>query len=276
MFEYQETTTFEEVSIVNGGIKQLLEVMNQLRAEQGCPWDRKQTMETLLPYTQEETWELTDAILSGDEIHIEEELGDVLFQVVFYAKISEEQGWSNFDTVALKMAEKLVRRHPHVFANEVWGDDKDRLVQWEKIKRAEKKQQTTEKQLLLDDIPASLPPLLKAKKLQKRAASVGFDWPDCTPVFTKIDEEIGELKEAMELSQREQVEEEFGDLMFTLVNLGRHLKIDPGIALEKCNRKFSKRFGFIEKSLTKEKLNLEQASLEKMELLWQQAKTSAK
>ena len=258
---------------LNKGINQLLEVISQLRAEDGCAWDRKQTMESLLPYTQEEVWELLDAILSGDNDHIEEELGDVLFQVIFYAQIAKEEGWSDFDKVAAKMAEKLIRRHPHVFADEVWADDKERLIQWEKIKRQEKSKITTDsEQLLLDDIPTNLPPLLKSKKLQKRAASVGFDWPHISFVFEKFNEELEELKQAIEEKDKNHIEEEFGDLMFVMVNLGRHLKIDPGVALEKCNRKFSTRFGYVEKSLKQQSGSFEEASLEEMEALWQKAK----
>ncbi len=248
-------------------------MISQLRAEDGCAWDRKQTMESLLPYTQEEVWELVDAILSSDKTHIEEELGDVLFQVIFYAKIAEEEGWSDFDQVAMKMSEKLIRRHPHVFANEIWGDDKQRLMKWEQIKRQEKLDATGKPALLLDDIPTNFPPLLKAKKLQKRAASIGFDWPDITPVFDKLNEELTELKEAIENSDRNHIEEEFGDLMFVMANLGRHLKIDPSIALEKCNRKFIQRFNFVEKQITQTIGSLEDATLEQMEQLWIQAKT---
>ena len=262
---------------LNKGINQLLDVISQLRAEDGCAWDRKQTMESLLPYTQEEVWELLDAILSGDKAHIEEELGDVLFQVIFYAKIAEEESWSNFDTVAAKMAEKLIRRHPHVFADEVWADDKDRLIQWEKIKRQEKIQKPGESEVfILDDIPAKLPPLLKSKKLQKRAASVGFDWPDISFVFEKFSEELEELKQAIEEKDQAHIEEEFGDLLFVMANLGRHLKIDPGVALEKCNRKFTVRFNFVEKNLRLQNCSFEEASLEQMEALWQQAKSLKK
>ncbi len=258
--------------MLNKGLNELLEVMRQLRGEEGCPWDKKQTMESLLPYTQEESWELTDAILSGDKPHIADELGDLLFQVVFYASIAEEQGWSSFDKVAGNTAKKLTRRHPHVFADEHWGDDKQRLAAWEKIKRAEKIKEGQKPETLLEDIPATLPPFLKAKKIQKRAASVGFDWPDKQPVLDKIDEELDELKQAILSDDKPHTEEEFGDLLFTLVNLGRHLKIDPGIALEKCNRKFKQRFLHIEKSLLAKGRSLEQTSLDEMESLWQQAK----
>jgi ATP diphosphatase len=230
-------------------------------------------MESLLPYTQEEVWELLDAILSEDKVHIEEELGDVLFQVLFYAKIAEEEGWSDFDKIATKMSEKLIRRHPHVFADEVWGDDIDRLKQWENIKRQEKKQlSATIEHKILDDIPANLPPLLKSKKLQKRAASVGFDWPDISLVFAKLNEELEELRDAIKEQDGDHIEEEFGDLMFVMVNLGRHLKLDPGVALEKCNRKFSSRFGFVEQNLLQQNRSFEDATLEEMETLWQMAK----
>ena len=260
------------------GLKKLLNIMNTLRSEQGCPWDKKQTLETLTPYTLEETYELIDAIISGDKAHIEEELGDVLFQVVFYACIAEEQGWSSFDAIAMKTAEKLVERHPHVFADENWSTDQQRLAGWEKIKRAQNKKrmlvgELTDSASILDDIPKNLPALMKAKKLQKRAASVNFDWPDFSFVIDKIDEELLELKQA--ISQRDPVhtEEELGDLLFALVNLGRHLKIDPEIALEKCNLKFKKRFGYIETQLSQSGKKPEDSDLTEMENYWQQAKT---
>ena len=257
---------------MNKGINQLLKVMRDLRSEKGCPWDKKQTMETLLPYTQEESWELADAILSGDKTHITEELGDLLFQVVFYSRIAEEEGWGSFDQVAEDTAKKLTGRHPHVFADEKWDTDKQRLAAWEKIKRTEKQANKSQPQTLLEDIPTILPPLLKAKKIQKRAASIGFDWDDYKPVLDKVDEELEELKQALDSDDKSHIEEEFGDLLFALVNLGRHLKIDPGIALEKCNGKFKHRFLHIETSLLKNGSSLEQASLDEMEALWQQAK----
>lgn len=259
------------------GIDKLLSIMVDLRSEQGCPWDKKQTLETLTPYTLEETYELVDAIISGDKLHIEEELGDVLFQVVFYAKIAEEEGWSSFNTIAVKTAEKLLERHPHVFSDEIWSTDKERLMAWEKIKRLQKKQQNptgepSVSEAILDDIPKNLPALMKAKKLQKRAASVNFDWPDYSYVIDKIDEELLELKQAIVQKERGHVEEELGDLLFALVNLGRHLKIDPEIALEKCNLKFRKRFSYIEKKLADKGMHPEDSNLDEMDKYWQQAK----
>ncbi len=259
------------------GMQNLLNTMKQLRSEEGCPWDKKQTLETLIPYTLEETYELIDAIISGDKSHIEDELGDILFQVVFYASIAEEEGWSNFDTIAMKTAAKLVERHPHVFAEENWLTDQQRLAGWEKIKRAQNKKRKSSgehsgSESILDDIPENLPALIKAKKLQKRAASVHFDWPDYSFVLDKIDEELSELKQAITQDDHTHREEELGDLLFALVNLGRHLKIDPQLALEKCNRKFKKRFAYIEKQLADSGKKIEDSNLAEMEIYWQQAK----
>jgi len=252
--------------------------MEKLRSEKGCPWDIKQTMESLTSYTLEETYELIDAILEGEPEHITEELGDLLFQVVFYAQISKEENGQDFNQIADLMAQKLIERHPHVFSNKTWNTDQERLVEWERIKRAQRKNRknTDLPDSILDEIPKNLPPLLKGKKLQKRAASVKFDWPDYHFVLDKIDEELIELKEAIEEGSQNFMEEEFGDLLFALVNLGRHLKIDPEIALEKCNRKFISRFQFIEKKLAQQSILIENSNLDEMESLWQLAKLQEK
>lgn len=259
------------------GINKLLKVMADLRGELGCPWDKKQTMDSLTSYTLEETYELIDAILSGESEHIEEELGDVLFQIVFYAQIMEENQKSNFDRIAEKMASKLIERHPHVFADDHWDTDEDRLKGWEHIKRKQRQKRKSSGSIsILDEIPPNLPSMLKGKKLQKRAASVNFDWPDYHHVLAKIDEELQELKESIETHSRLEVEEELGDLLFAIVNLGRHLKIDPEIALEKCNQKFIRRFQYIETSLQQQSKNIENSSLDEMETLWQSAKQKEK
>ena len=260
-------------------LARLLDIMARLRdPETGCPWDVAQSFATIAPYTIEEAYEVADAIERGDMGALKDELGDLLLQAVFHARMAEEQGLFAFDDVAGAIADKLVRRHPHVF-----GDGPARQARaafsvdvWEASKADERKAKATGNGVasLLDDVALALPALTRAEKLQKRAARVGFDWPEVSQVLDKIEEEIKELRFELEKSPapRETVAEELGDLMFALVNLGRWLEVDPEEALRATNAKFVKRFRFIEQELEARERDIRKASLEEMEALWSRAK----
>lgn len=260
-------------------IDNLLGVMSALRhPDHGCPWDRKQTLASLVPYTIEEAYEVADAIADGDCTQIKQELGDLLFQVVFYAQIAQEQGEFDFAEVIAGLVEKLLRRHPHVFPDgsldsagmAVSYDEQQLGKQWDERKRLERKAKN--KGSILDDIPRALPALSRASKLQKRAASVGFDWPDITPILQKLDEEKIELEQAIAHGSAKDEEEELGDLLFTCVNIARHLGIDPEVALREANHKFERRFNHIEASAKAQGSELENMSLEQLERKWLEAK----
>jgi len=258
-------------------MKKLLDIMADLRnPESGCPWDIKQTFESIVPYTLEEAYEVADAIEQGDMQELKSELGDLLFQVVFYAQMANEQGDFNFDDVVEAVSEKLIRRHPHVFANASYEDDAKLHEAWEKSKAAERDAQTKEqKASILDGVAGALPALKRAQKLQKRAARAGFDWPEIEPVLEKVEEEIQELKVAIRQNDRASTFEEMGDLMFSYVNLARHLDVDAEEALRACNQKFEKRFGYIEKTLEASGRKIQACSLNELERLWQQAKSES-
>ena len=269
----------------SGKIDRLIEIMAALRApDTGCPWDIEQDFSTIAPYTIEEAYEVADAIARGDRDDLREELGDLLLQVVYHARMAEEAGDFRFEDVVQAITEKMIRRHPHVF-----GDEKARGAGmakgvWEKIKaeeKAEKRKARLARGLdpedhgagYLDSVPVALPALTRSLKLQERASQVGFDWGAAGPVLDKIEEEIAELKQAFASGDLSAMKDEFGDVLFALVNLGRHLRLDAESALAGTNEKFRRRFHFIEKSLTDAGRSLEQASLEEMETLWQAAKT---
>ena len=259
----------------------LLAVMQRLRdPEQGCPWDLQQDFASIAPHTLEECYELVDAIERGDFAQVREELGDVLFQVVFYAQLGREQQRFTFDELVHGLVDKLLRRHPHVFpeggldggataASETPVEQVGRT--WERIKQEERaaKQQHG----VLDDVPLALPALSRAAKLQKRAARVGFDWQGWRDVIAKMQEEQAELIDAIEGGDPDEIADELGDLLFCGVNLARFLDVDPEAALRACNRKFERRFRFIEQALAAEGRSLEQASLAEMDALWDAAKT---
>jgi len=255
-------------------IKQLLDIMAALRHPQtGCPWDTKQTFATIVPYTLEEAYEVADTIERGDMRELKDELGDLLFQVVFYAQMAKEQGLFDFADVVDAINDKLVRRHPHVFAGVKFENEQAVHDNWEKSKAAERDTKSeSEKASLLDGVAKSLPALKRAQKLQKRAARVGFDWPEVEPVLDKLDEEITELREALAAGDKAAQQEEMGDLIFTCVNLARHLDVDSEEALRHCNQKFEKRFGFIEQSLQQQGREMSQCSSDELEALWQAAK----
>lgn len=245
----------------------LLDTMDDLREK--CPWDRKQTLDSLRPLTIEETYELTDAILEKDMPGIKEELGDIMLHLVFYAKIAEEQKEFTIREVINDLCEKLIRRHPHIYGDtEVNGEDQVK-ENWEQIKLKEKK---GEKKSVLSGVPKSLPAIIKAYRMQDKAKQVGFEWDTIDQVWGKVVEEQEELKEAQKSANKDKIEEEFGDLLFALVNLSRYLDIDPERALDLTNKKFKKRFEYIESSAEKSKLKLKDMGLEKMDKLWNEAK----
>ena len=262
-------------SLINNpskGMPRLLEIMRALRnPENGCPWDIEQNFNTIAPYTVEEAYEVADAIERENWDDLKNELGDLLLQTVYHTQMAEEEGLFNFNDVVNQISEKMIQRHPHVFGNENRNKTASQQVKdWEAIKAEErlKKNQTG----VLDDVALNLPALVRSLKLQKRAARVGFDWPKISQVLDKIDEETQELIEAKKTEPQERINEEFGDLMFSIVNLGRHLKVDPEEALKQTNRKFITRFKFVEDSIRSQGKKIEDTSLEKMEALWQQAK----
>ena len=253
------------------GMQQLQQVMAQLRdPESGCPWDLKQNMTSLIPYTIEETYEVVDAIQSGNWQSIKDELGDLLFQVVFYAQLAREEQQFELNDIAAHTTDKLISRHPHVFGTDAERNlsDAEIKAQWEQIKQQERTKKDA-KGSVFDDIPSQLPSVLKAAKLQKRAASVGFDWTEAEPVYAKVDEEIQEVKEA---TDQDHIEEEIGDLLFAVVNLARHKQVNPEAALQRANEKFKSRFQTIEQRLSEQGKNATDCNLDELEALWQQAK----
>ncbi|HHL31228.1 MAG TPA: nucleoside triphosphate pyrophosphohydrolase [Oceanospirillales bacterium] len=265
---------------MNNSIQQLLDIMAQLRnPEFGCPWDQQQDFESLTTYTIEEAYEVADAVDQQDYEHLEEELGDLLFQVVFYAQLAEEKGLFDFNDVVQKLNTKMIERHPHVFTENkknLSAEQQNTLWEQIKFKQRAKSNSTSKPNSVLDDIPDNLPELLKSIKLTKRAAVIGFDWPDIDPVFTKMDEEIGELKEAMATGNNTLIKDELGDVLFVCTNLARHLKIDPQLALRHANMKFEKRFRAVEK-LTQEKYPTETFfDLSLLDGLWTEVKKKEK
>lgn len=260
----------------------LLEVMARLRdPDSGCPWDVEQTFETIAPYTIEEAYEVADAIEAGNMPELREELGDLLFQVVFHARMAEEAGHFTFDDIVTAICEKMIRRHPHVFGDAQVADATAQSHAWEAHKATERaeKRSAAEKTSLLDDVPRALPALTRAQKLQKRAARAGFDWPETDQILDKLHEELGEL--AAELTPDtgaapERLTEEFGDILFVYVNLARRLGVDPETALRQTNSKFERRFKKIEELLFKEGKTPEDSSLEEMDALWNSVKAAEK
>jgi tetrapyrrole methylase family protein/MazG family protein len=254
----------------NKGFQHLVDLMATLRGPEGCPWDRKQTPESLKPFLVEECYEVVDALEDGSPDQIREELGDLLFQIVFHARIAEEQGQFTMDDVITGIHEKMVRRHPHVFGDERLSTDKEVLANWEEIKKKEKGNQ--DRKSVLEGVPKELPSLLRAHRLQERAARVGFDWAHLNEVLPKLDEEITEFKESLKAEDAGKIEEELGDLFFTLVNVSRFLGVNPDEALRKTISKFIHRFRAIEESAANAGRSLNDMTLDEMEALWQKAK----
>lgn len=257
-------------------IDRLLGVMAKLRdPEGGCPWDVEQTFATIAPYTIEEAYEVADAIERGDMDDLKSELGDLLFQSVFHARMAQEAGLFDFDDVAAAIADKLERRHPHVFGDETaQADDKAQKARWEDIKAAERKARAQGG--VLDDVPVGLPALTRAAKLTKRAGRVGFDWPSTDEVFDKLAEEIEELRVEIAAGDKDKAREELGDLLFVVANLARKLDVEPEDALRGANAKFVRRFGFIEAELARDGRTPDQSTLEEMDRLWDAAKAAEK
>lgn len=250
-------------------LDRLLGIMKTLRDPQhGCPWDRQQTFATIAPYTLEETYEVLDAIQREDFADLRDELGDLLFQIVFYAQMANEEGRFSFDDICHAISDKMERRHPHIFA-----DAAPQSVNWEQIKSAERAEKT--RHSALDDIPEALPALMRAWKIQKRCSAVGFDWDTLGPVLAKVHEEIDEvMHEAQQaVVDEEKLEEEIGDLLFATVNFSRHLGSKAETALQKANRKFERRFRQVEQIIAGQGLTMSEAPLEQMEAAWQQVKT---
>jgi MazG family protein len=250
-------------------LARLRAIMHRLRAPGGCPWDAEQTHESLVTNLIEEAYETVDAIQRGDHEHLKEELGDLLLQVIFHSEIAEEAGRFNLDDVARGISDKLVRRHPHVFAQSEAATSDAVLTQWDEIKRAEKGE---EAQPYLHGIGKGLPALLRAAKLQKKAAKVGFDWPDETGVLAKLREELDELQTAITDNDAAATNEELGDLLFSVVNLIRFRKLDPEVLMAAANTKFETRFAFMENALKQRGIDLSTATLHQMESEWQNAK----
>ena len=257
-------------------VNQLIEILHILRdPDRGCSWDIEQNFKSIVPFTIEEAYEVADAIEQKNWSALKIELGDLLLQTVYHSQIASEQGLFNFEDIVKSICDKMVARHPHIFANENTKNSTEKQAKagmdWESLKASER--QADEKYRTLDDLALGLPALMRAAKLQKRAARVGFDWPDIDQVFKKVIEETRELKEAKDLFESDKITEEFGDLLFVLVNFGRHLNIDAEDALRKANAKFTRRFNYIECELAKHGSTPENSSLQEMEKLWNKSKS---
>jgi XTP/dITP diphosphohydrolase len=247
--------------------KRLLEIMDRLRAE--CPWDKKQTLNSLRHLTIEEVYELSDAIMEGDMQEIKKELGDLFLHLVFYSKIGSEQNAFDVEGVLDAVCEKLIHRHPHIYGNIEVQDEEEVKANWEKLKLKEGKKS------VLEGVPVSMPALLKAIRIQDKASGIGFDWQEKSRVWDKVKEEMEELEEVVEKGhEHNKIEEEFGDVLFSLVNYARFLKINPEDALERCNKKFISRFQHIENKAREKNKQLVDMSLEEMEKYWNDAKTA--
>jgi MazG family protein len=264
-------------------LDELISVMARLRAPGGCPWDREQTYSSLSQYLLEEAYETFDAIQeadqTGDISNLREELGDLLLQVIFHSTIGAEKGDFTIDDVAEGITQKLILRHPHVFGDAKLESADDVLDNWDQLKADERKasgKKEKTKESILDEVPVHFPALLEGLKLSKQTAKVGFDWKDASEIFEKLDEEVAELKSAMDGHDEGEIGEEIGDLLFVVVNLARRLDIEPETALKRTNRKFRTRFKFIEDQLKAGGRSVVDASLEEMDQLWNESKASAR
>ena len=262
----------------------LVEIMAQLRdPNTGCPWDVEQDFESIAPYTLEESYEVVDAIRRKDMKALRDELGDLLLQVVFHSQMASEIGIFDVNDVADGICEKMIRRHPHVYANETYANAEEQTEAWEKIKEKERNKEKTKKNTnieqdssTLDGIAIALPSLTRAEKLAKRAARVGFDWPNIDLVFDKIEEELNEVRLAIETRDEKKIEEEVGDVLFAVANLARKLSVDPETSLRKANEKFERRFRSMEKRSQKQGVKFDSLDLDSQENLWQQVKSYEK
>lgn len=257
-------------------MQRLLEIMARLRdPQEGCPWDREQTYASIVPHTLEEAYEVADAIERGDFSDLREELGDLLLQVVFYAQIAKEENRFDFEAVAEAINDKLVRRHPHVFADAVFGSAQEHRAAWEAMKAGERAEKNPEGQYAgaLDGVAQALPALIRAEKLQRRASKVGFDWPEVLPVIDKVLEEVDEIITELEQGgSQERLQDEVGDLLFSAVNLARHLQVDPEAALRAANQKFEKRFRAMEQVLSDEGQCMRDCELQYLDAVWNRIK----
>ena len=249
-------------------------IMARLRAPGGCPWDREQTFDSIRRYTLEETYEVLDAIERKDWAGLKDELGDLLLQVLFYTEMAQENKFFTLQDVTDNLSEKLIRRHPHVFANREGVETAAQVIQnWEEIKKSERANATTvQSDSLLDEVPRSLPALMEASKLGSKAGSIGFDWPEAAPVFDKLQEELDELRKAIASGEKKAQEEEIGDVLFTVVNLARKLGVQSELALRASNTKFRRRFGAMESSASGMP-SIAELDAEQLETLWNRAKT---
>lgn len=262
------------MSEASDAIDRLLSVMDKLRDPGGCPWDREQTLRTLTPYLLEEAHEVIEAIESGDAAHHKEELGDLLFQIVFQSRIAREQGTFDFAQVCDAISEKLTRRHPHVFGQVTVSGSREVVKNWERIKVEERKAKGEAPRSAIGGVPVALPALVRAERLTEKAGAVGFDWPEAQAVMAKVREELAELEEAMGAGSPAAIEHELGDLLFAVANLGRWLKVHPEEALRGTLRRFEARFHFIEDRLGERGRSPRESTLEEMDGLWNEAKKS--
>ncbi len=254
-------------------IDRLLDIMARLRdPKRGCPWDVEQTFHSIAPYTIEEAHEVADAIERKDFDDLRDELGDLLFQVVFHARMAEEQSRFDFNDVAAAVSDKMLRRHPHVFGDASFDSAEEQAANWEAIKAAERAEKGQADEGLLEGVSRGLPALRRAVKLQERAARVGFDWPDAEPIFAKLREEADELRAALDNDDADNIEEEIGDLLFVITNLARKLDVDPGAALRRCNHKFERRFRTMEAIASEHALDLADLDHPELEAIYVAAK----
>ncbi|MFQ5480632.1 MAG: nucleoside triphosphate pyrophosphohydrolase [Thermodesulfobacteriota bacterium] len=256
------------------GLARLISLMERLRSEEGCPWDRAQTLRSLTPFIIEEAYEVVSAIDSGETADIKDELGDLLFQVIFSCRLLEEEGKGNIYEVMEHSVEKMIRRHPHVFSDKSAETPGEVLEQWAEIKKDEKKGKPAAEGLL-HDVPHAMPSLMRAEKITKKAAKAGFTWPDIKGVMDKVNEELGELEEAILSKDSKAMEEELGDLLFTVVNAARFLEVSPEEALRKTVVKFTERFHYVEKEAAKEG-GITRCDMAELESLWEKAKAVEK
>ncbi|MEC9488150.1 MAG: nucleoside triphosphate pyrophosphohydrolase [Halanaerobium sp.] len=253
-------------------MERLLKIMHRLRGEEGCPWDKEQTHRSLRPYLLEEAYEVLEAIDEDDSEHLKEELGDLLLQIVFHSVIAEEEGEFSFGGVADGISDKLVHRHPHVFGDFQVNNAREVKTKWDKIKAEERKGQDDGKESILDYVPVTLPALSLAMKVQEKAAEVGFDWPDIAGAKEKLNEEIAEFNQALTDGDMDALEDELGDIFFALVNVARFLGLDAELSLRNTVRKFASRFNYIEERLATVGKELNLATLQEMDELWEEAK----
>ena len=260
-------------SVTGEKFERLVAIMARLRSPGGCPWDREQNFDTIKPYLLEESYEVMDAIDARDFPALADELGDLLLQVVFFAQMAAEQNAFTVDDSIDAITSKLIRRHPHVFSDATAKTADDVKVRWDEIKAQEKKDAGKQCTGLLESVPRSLPALVEAQHISTRAAKVGFEWEDVSGVLAKLHEELAELEQAGRQGSQADLEDEIGDLLFVLVNLARFNKVDAEQALRKANAKFRRRFGYVESGLARQGKSCDQASLEELESLWQEAKS---